>query len=58
MKTLLMIVSFCGLVLTILPAFLVFAGKIDFNYHIILMIVGTILWFLSAPFWLNKREEL
>ncbi len=47
-------VSAIGLVLTIVPAFLVFKGilTLEENHH--LMLLGTIFWFLSASFWINK----
>lgn len=39
------IVAGIGLILTILPPFLVFAEAIDFKFHIYLMNLGMILWF-------------
>ncbi len=57
MKILLSIISVVGLLLTIIPAFLVFFGSISLEQNKNLMLVGTILWFLTAPFWLNKKTE-
>lgn len=54
MKTLLMIVSFVGLALTVVPSFLVLFGEISWDTHAFLMLVGMILWFGSAPFWMKK----
>ena len=45
--------SFAGLVLTVLPSFLVFAGRIDWSTHANLMIIGSVLWFGTAPFWME-----
>ncbi|WP_258105760.1 hypothetical protein [Marinoscillum sp. MHG1-6] len=53
MKTLLKILSLIGLVLTLLPSFLVFYDVIDMATHFNLMGVGVILWFGSAPFWMK-----
>ncbi|MFZ0428209.1 MAG: hypothetical protein WAO20_08835 [Acidobacteriota bacterium] len=55
MKVLLKAVSAIGLVLTIVPAFFVFAGAITWDRHAGLMLVGMILWFVTAPFWMKKE---
>ena len=55
MKLILKIVSLVGLIVTILPAFLVFVDIITLSNSKVLMMVGTILWFVSAPFWMNKK---
>ena len=57
MKTLLKLASLAGLLLTVGPAFLVFAGRIPWSTHATLMLVGTLLWFLSAPFWMKKEAD-
>ncbi len=54
--TLAKIISFIGLALTIVPAFLVFNGTITLEENHQLMFLGTILWFLSASFWINKNS--
>lgn len=46
--------SFAGLVLTLVPSFLVFGGAITFQLHKQLMLIGAVLWFITAPFWLGK----
>lgn len=56
MKRLAQLVSLVGLVLTGVPAFLVFAGSIPFEQHTLLMLIGTVLWFASAPFWMKQKE--
>jgi len=57
MKTLTKLISVTGLGLTIVPAFLVFFQKITLQSHYHLMLIGTILWFISAPFWMNKKSH-
>ena len=52
MRTLLKLISFAGLGLTVVPSFLVFAGVIAWETHAALMLVGMVLWFASAPFWM------
>ena len=48
------IISFTGLALTVVPAFFVFTGAITWDLHAILMLVGTLLWFGTAPFWMKE----
>ncbi|MGV8090667.1 MAG: hypothetical protein AB2L24_02200 [Mangrovibacterium sp.] len=56
MKRLLIIISFMGLVLTILPSVLVFYAVISMRSHFYLMIAGMILWFATAPFWMKSKS--
>jgi hypothetical protein len=56
MKQLLKYVSLLGLLLTVVPSFLVFTGTIDMGMHKTLMLLGTFLWFIPAPFWIKKSE--
>ena len=55
-RTLLVALSASGLGLTVVPAFLVYAGRIDWPMHAWLMSLGAILWFATAPFWMKTRE--
>jgi len=57
MRILLIIISIVGLILTIMPAFLVFADKMELQTNKSLMLIGTILWFATAPFWMSKRKK-
>jgi hypothetical protein len=56
MATLLKLISLAGLALTVVPAFLVFAGTIEWETHATLMAVGTVLWFITAPTWMGREE--
>ncbi len=55
MKMILKIISAIGLILTLAPSFMVFSGAITIDSHKWLMLLGTILWFVTAPFWMNKK---
>ncbi len=57
MKLLIKLISYTGLVLTLVPALLVFAGIINLNSFKVLLILGGLMWFTTAPFWVNKRSE-
>ncbi|WP_372905323.1 hypothetical protein [Rhodohalobacter sp.] len=56
MNSILKIVSFCGLMLTIVPSFLVFSDTISFQLHTTLMLIGMILWFTTSPFWMKEKK--
>jgi len=56
-KILLKIISFAGLLLTLIPSFLVFSGRMDLNSNKLLMLIGTLLWFIFSPFWINKSKQ-
>lgn len=56
MKSLLKTVSYISLGVTIIPSFLVFAGKISLDQGKWIMLLGTIIWFITAPFWINKKQ--
>ncbi|MEF8795114.1 MAG: hypothetical protein V5A22_02355 [Salinivenus sp.] len=55
MTALLKTVSFVGLGLTVVPSFLVFADVIVWDTHATLMLVGTLLWFATSPFWMEEE---
>ncbi len=57
MKTILKLVSLMGLLITIVPSFLVFADVISLDTNKLLMILGTLFWFISVPFWMDKKVE-
>jgi hypothetical protein len=57
MRMLLKLVSFVGLGLTVVPAFLVFAGTLTWNTHAVLMGIGALLWFATAPFWMLEADS-
>ncbi|WP_423128618.1 hypothetical protein [Gaoshiqia sp. Z1-71] len=56
MKKALIIISFIGLMLTILPSVLVFKGVIEMESHFHLMIIGMVLWFATSPFWMRTKS--
>jgi len=56
MKNILKLISLQGLLLTIVPSLLVFRGTIDLKLHYILMVVGMVLWFETAPFWMKDKS--
>ncbi len=57
MTFILKIISFIALAVTIVPAFLALFGTIDVPTYKKWMLVGTIGWFLTAPFWIFKTKK-
>jgi len=57
MNTLLKIASLIGLLLTIVPPILFFAGTIGHSDQNFTMFIGTVIWFGSAGFWLGRKVK-
>lgn len=54
MKTGAIVTSAIGLLLTIVPAIMVFAGALPWATHAHLMTAGMVLWFVAAPVWFKE----
>jgi len=54
MKSIMVLFSFIGLILTLIPSFLVFAEVITLENCKLLMLLGTAIWFVTAPRWIKK----
>lgn len=54
MRQIVRLISFLGLLLTIGPSVFVLYGVISWNLHASLMLVGMVLWFSTAPFWIRS----
>ena len=55
MKEILKVASLVGLGLTLIPSFMVAFGVISWQAHASLMLLGTLIWFGSAPFWMRRK---
>lgn len=58
MKLFLKTGSLIGLLLTMSPPILIFLGKIDLDTTKLLMTIGMVAWFSTAPFWINKKVDV
>ncbi|MFN3999283.1 hypothetical protein [Algoriphagus sp.] len=56
MKTLLKFGSLLGLMLTIYPPVMFYMGDVDLDRMKWSMGIGMVLWFVTAPFWINKSS--
>ena len=57
MKILLPLVSYVGLALVIVPALAYLSDWLEKGAMTSLMAVGTIVWFGSVPFWMDRRAS-
>lgn len=57
MKKLLIFVSLAGLLCVIVPPIMYLAGNLDKSPMSTAMLVGTLLWFASAPLWMGKNSD-
>jgi len=57
MRTIWIIISFVGLGLTIIPSALILTGNVTVGQNKNLMLLGTILWFGTVSFWMNKKRK-
>ena len=57
MNKALIFISVVGLGLVIIPATLYLAGTMDKAAMKTLMLLGTVLWFVSTPFWMGRGKS-
>ncbi len=57
MKILIKIGSFLSLMLTIVPSIIFFVGNLELSQMKGYMGIGMVLWFVTAPFWINKPSK-
>lgn len=57
MKILLKIGSFLSLALTIVPPIIFFVGDLELSQMKGYMGIGMVIWFVTAPFWINKSSK-
>ncbi len=56
MKNLLKLLGFAALALTIVPPSLVVAGMLSEGSMKLLLAIGAVLWFATAPLWMKSEE--
>ena len=55
MKTIAKVISFAALAGTLLPPMLFFSDKLSLSAAQVWMLVAAVVWFLSAPFWMEHK---
>ena len=56
-KTVLQIVSWAACAATVVPAFLFLAGSMQLDTVKQMMMITTVIWFLTASFWMGKEDS-
>ena len=51
------IVSFIGLALAFVPSLAYLAGSMEKGAMVNVMLAGTIVWFVTVPFWMDRKSE-
>lgn len=57
MRNIIIAISIICLLATFIPPCLVFVQIITPEFNKMIMLIGTIGWFITAPFWMNKKQE-
>jgi len=57
MNKILMLISYLGLLLVFIPAVMYLSGSIEKSSMMTTMLVGTVLWFVTVPFWMGKQSS-
>ena len=57
MKRLMKPLSWLALGLTIIPSILVLSGQMEIGTNKSLMALGMMIWFVTAPFWINRKQS-
>ena len=55
MKRILQIISYLALALTLLPAVLFFADRLELSQAKLWMLAAALGWFATAPFWMEHK---
>lgn len=58
MKILLCTLGLIGLLATVLPSILVLSGVIEPGTHKTVMVIGMIVWFATAPFFMKRKKSI
>jgi len=57
-SSLLKIISYLALAGTIIPSILVFVGDMSLQTNKNIMTISMVVWFVTAPFWINRKAEV
>ena len=57
MKILMSSIASITLVATLLPSILVFSGIIELDTHKTIMAVAMVLWFVTSPFFMKRKDS-
>ena len=55
-RTILQVISWIALFLTVLPACLYLAGSIELGTTKTMMLAASVVWFVVTPFWMGRES--
>ena len=55
MKSVFSIISYAALALLTVPSMLYFAGKMELDSMKLLMLIATVVWYITTPLWMEKK---
>ncbi|MFO7937088.1 MAG: hypothetical protein R6V06_05720 [Kiritimatiellia bacterium] len=58
MKKIAELISYLSLVLIVLASFLYYGGKVSLAQNKTLMLIATVIWFVSALCWMGRDEKV
>jgi hypothetical protein len=57
MKKLLEVISYFSLIMIVAAPVMFYMGKHDLDQNMQWMLIATIVWFVSASFWIGRKKE-
>lgn len=57
MNTVLKVISYIALFVTVIPSILFLKGSMDLDRVKFIMLAATVLWFVVTPFWMGKESK-
>jgi len=57
MKKLMMIISYISLIAVVVAPVLFYMGRVSQDTNIIILNAATVVWFVSAMFWMGREKE-
>jgi len=57
MRLVLQVISWIALAMTVLPSVAYFSGNMELDRVKWLLVLATVVWFATTPFWMDKKEE-
>lgn len=57
MRIALQTISAIALTMTVIPSLVYFSGNMELDRVKLLLLVGSVMWFVATPFWMGKKEQ-
>jgi hypothetical protein len=57
MRLVLQIISWIALAMTVIPSLVYFSGNMELERVKWLLILASVVWFATTPFWMGQKEQ-